>query len=722
MNIRWQNLNPLKLFSNPSPIFYHQLPADSRNGSPFTFESVKRYRWPSPRRAERYLPFKLSPNRMLLSAVTALVLVIILLVSAIKHHIVESRKHVVEPLPYFWQHYSRWVATVLPVAVHFQLSHRLTGYYNGVRTLVAPTEYHPENGFNQSLPLRKLSAKAVVKLSAEPPLEPVVFDPYPNYTSYEYLQQHHPVHSCYLDEAEKVLAPDVYAYPGIPQNMSAPFYGSYDLLGMDDQVCFDRYTRFGAYGYGYIPGQGGLGPGNQSEHHGAEKVFEKTGIIDYTDMDWGGAQNRCYTKNQARFAQTGSKIKLPRHAYVLRVWQNYYFNEHQMYTIRAMINELALKSGGEYDVHFLLHIKDTTLPIWASKEVYQQVVQENMPREFWSMTTLWSETITNNLYPAPFPASFQNVAEQSIHGVYRSAHFPLQWFSQMHPEYDFYWNWEMDLRFTGHYYEFNTRIGDWAKQQPRRGLWERNERFYIPEYYNTWENFSAVVDQETEASGRKPIWGPENQFPNSGMLDAPKYAEPPTAHDKEDNYEWGVGEEADFISFNPIFDPSKTNWVFRTDVTGYDLAKGLPPRRCAIITVARLSKRLLDIMHEETWRLKHTMFPEMWPPSVCLHHGLKAVYAPHPVYFDRDWNVDYMDHAFNHPREVWESPFGWGEHNMLGSSFYYNSGFSGLLWRRWLGQSEDNEGGKDFEEKGTGRMCLRSTLHHPVKHELGPMG
>ncbi|KAK5239441.1 hypothetical protein LTR16_011926, partial [Cryomyces antarcticus] len=84
-------------------------------------------------------------------------------------------------------------------------------------------------------------------------------------------------------------------------------------------------------------------------------------------------------------------------------------------------------------------------------------------------------------------------------------------------------------------------------------------------------------------------------------------------------------------------------------------------------------------MHEETWRMRHTMFPEMWPPTVCLHHGYKAVYVPHPVFFDRDWPLGYMDRVFNHPKEAWESPFGWGEHNLLGSSFYYNSGFSGAL-------------------------------------------
>ena len=554
-----------------------------------------------------------------------------------------------------------------------------------------------------------------------PPLNPVEFNPYPDYTSSEYLQKHHQVQACYLDEAGTVPAPSVYAYPGVPQNMSLPFYGSYDLLGLEEKMCFDRYSRFAPYGYGTTPEQGGLGPGNKSESHGAEKVFYKTGIVNYTNVDWGTMQNKCFEKNKPRFEKTQptGHERIPRHAYVLRIWQDFHFNEHQMYTLRAMINELSLKSGGEYDVHFLLHIKNTSLPIWASDEVYTRVIQENMPQEFWNMTTLWSEEQMVTYYPHPWPPSFENVANAAIHGVYRSPHFALQWFSQKHPEYDFYWNWEMDLRYTGHYYEFNTRIGDWAKKQPRKGLWERNERFYIPAFHGSWDNFTELVESETKQERRVPIWGPVT-FPNNGALKSPAYSTPPTSYD-EDKYEWGVGEEADYLSFNPIFDPSKTNWVFRNDITGYDLELEKPPRRSAIITVARLSKRLLDVMHEETWRLRHSMFPEMWPTTVAMHHGLKAVYVPHPTYFDRDWDLEKMDQIFNHPREVWESTFGWGEHNLLGSSFYYNSGFSGALWRRWLGQAENGEGGKKWEEDRTGRLCLRSTLHHPIKNELGSM-
>lgn len=700
-------MNPLKLITNRSSFLYQQVPDESRNGSPFNLQPLKKYRWPSPgRRAERLIPSwgRFSPSRMLWIILASLITLTLLAGGGYHRRRIIENKEDTKPEPFFWQTYPR-----------------LNGFYNGIRTLVPYSDYTPENQYNKSAPLQLITSKEASKLSKMPPMNPITFNPYPDYDSQKYLQSHEKVHKCFLDDDEKVLAPDVYAYPGIPQNMSLPFYGSYELMGLENKMCFDRYSRFAPYGYGYTPEQGGLGPGNKSENNGADKVFYRTGIINYTNIDWGTLQDRCYQKNKARFEdkQLSGREKVQRHAYVLRIWQDFYFNEHQMFSLRAMINELSLKSGGEYDVHFLLHVKDNSIPIWASDDVYAQVIQENMPEEFWNMTTLWSEAQMVNYYPPPFGETFENIAGSGVHGVYRSAHFPLQWFAQKYPDYDFYWNWEMDLRYIGHYYEFNTRIGEWAKEQPRKGLWERSERFYIPELHGSWHNFTEMVEKENRDARVEPIWGPVS-FPNNGMLPSPGYNKPPTSYDKDD-YEWGVGEDADFISFNPIFDPTKTNWVFRNDITSYDMKLEQPPRRTSIITVARLSKRILDVMHEETWRLRHTMFPEMWPPTVALHHGFKAVYAPHPVYFDRDWDLQKMDQVFNHPKEIWESPFGWGEHNLLGSSFYYNSGFSGALWRRWLGQAENNEGGRKYEDGGSGRLCLRSMLHHPIKHELNSM-
>ena len=602
---------------------------------------------------------------------------------------------------------------------------KLDGYYNGVRTLVPFSDYKAQNQYAQGLPLALEQSEG---LSKRPPLDPVAYKPYPEYESHEYRKDHHEVAQCFLDENEEIAPPDVYVYPGLPQHFPQQFYGSYSELGLREDICFDRFGRLGPYGLG-----GGDGRvGTNTENRGGEKVFEKYSPIDYTKIDWGTAQRRCIEKNKARFdeQQRGGKERVKRHAYVLRTWTGYKFSEHQILSLRAMINELALKSGGEYDVHFLVHVKDKGLPIWADEGLYQETLQDAVPREFWNVSTLWSEQQMMMYYPAPFGDSFANMAASTLHGVYRSPHFALQWFGQQHPEYDFFWNWEMDVRYSGHYYELNSKIGDWAKKQPRKGLWDRGRRFWFPQHHGDYQNFTKFVERETievdvwkndlEKNGPIPIWGPVQKFKNSGMLAPPPETKPPTTY-KRDDYEWGVGEDADLLTFNPLFDPSMSNWVFRADMTGYDKSRPIPPRRASIITAARLSKRLLNIMHEEVWRQKHTAFPEMWAPTVCLHHGLKAVYIPHPVYFSRDWELGYMNDVFNYPKAIHASPYGWGEHILLGSTFYYNSGFSATLWRRWLGQKEDGHGGRTEEEKGTGRMCLRPILHHPVKREDFPV-
>ncbi|EMC99880.1 hypothetical protein BAUCODRAFT_30291 [Baudoinia panamericana UAMH 10762] len=704
---RWRDLDPLRVFRT-SRFSYQRVP----NGSPFDFQQ---YRWPSPGRLSEKWRFwsRMSTTRLICFAIASVVFLSLLVGGGYHTAINQKGKDVDGRLP--WQHY-----------------YRLDGYYNGVRTLVPHSKWEPDNKYNQSIPPTQQDQQEELQLGKEPPLNVVKYNPYPNFASEEYRKDHQPVQECFLDDGQDVRVPDVYAYPGLPQHMVDPFFGSYKTLGLADDVCFERFGRLGPYGYGYNVREGGIGIGNVSERAGSEQVFAQTGYVNYTNVDWGSAQKQCFEKNKARFSveQPEGKKRVQRHAYVLRTWTGYQYSEYQILSLRAMIAELALKSGGEYDVHFLVHVKNNSIPIWASQAVYKETLQKNVPREFWNISTLWSELQMVNYYPEPFPDNFANMAGAGIHGVYRSAHFPLQWFSQQHPEYDFIWNWEMDVRYSGHYWEFNNKVGEWAKKQPRKGLWERGRRYYIPHIHGDWANFTSFVERETqekdiatndiERSGPVPVWGAVRDFANSGMLPPFNATLPPHSYDS-DNYQWGVGEDADLIVFNPLFDPSLTNWVFSWDVTGYNRSLPVPPRRAAIITVARLSKRLLQIMHDETWAQRHTMFAEMWPPSVCFHHGLKAVYAPHPVYFDRDWELEHMNQVFNYPKEIWDSPFGWGEHNLLGSSFYYNSGFSGALWRRWLGQAENHEGGRRWEEERTGRMCLRATLHHPIKTENGPV-
>ncbi|KAK3296875.1 uncharacterized protein B0H64DRAFT_111785 [Chaetomium fimeti] len=640
---------------------------------------------------------------------------------------------------------------------HWLKFKHLDGFFVGLKALVPAAEHKPEHPRRKG---EKSPFPLTISYTGLP--TPTPFVPQPDYESPSYTSQHHKVQPCYLDKDNKIPVPDLFAYNGLVQGQAEPVIGSHSLLGLRDDVCFDRFGRYGPYGLGYRFEEGGVEVGMDTEQAGNEAVWAKTGKINYDTMDWGDAQSRCYESNKDRFVDANSasqpsttssakhpertfshserpKGKISRTAVVVRLYTGYQWTHHAVLNFRAMISELALKSGGEYNVHFLLHVRDDNEAIWADPATVQRVLDDNVPAEFHGICTLWSHGQMRLVYPGQFGRSFSNPSGGDIHGVYRSAHMPLQYFALNHPEYDHFWNWELDMRWLGNYYELFDRLGKWGKQQSRVGAWERSAKYYIPGYHGDWANFTALVHRETVASGRGAVFGPV-AFPGRVPLRSESAGQGfiPTECATRADPNCGVGEDADLITLNPMFDAEDSGWVFSGDVTGYSTTLPVPPRRCAIITASRLSRRLLGVMHEENWRLHHSMFSEMFPASVALHRGLKAVYAPHPVSIDREWDLASVDRAFNGGRDHSSggrgSPFDLrNEHNHKGTTWYYHSEFAGLLWRRWLGYAQHDgrgpnggrsgegalRGGKVEEERAsnTGRMCLRSMLVHPIKWE-----
>ncbi|KAK4939114.1 hypothetical protein LTR28_009440 [Elasticomyces elasticus] len=621
------------------------------------------------------------------------------------------------------------------------------------------------------------------------------FDPYPAYKSDAYMSEYEPAVPCSMGEDDTVTVPQLLTYNGIPRGFPDNVMGSYEVLGLRDDICFERYGRLGPYGYGYSRKWGGSGAGMEGDREGAAQVWGDQLEIDYRTVKWAEIQDRCAMRNKRRFAakskgrnhffQTmaiggpndeplavrspqdaelnehydepglgnstktnhglGNKKLLPRTAVLIRTWWDYQYDAEDLFYLRALVNELSIQSGGEYTVHFLVHVKDDNAQIWADDETYQRILDNALPAEFRGMGTLWSERQMGLIYGGVAESFYRDLP---VHGAYRSTFMPVSYFAHMHPEYDFFWHWEMDVRYTGHFYHLFDRVSKWAATQPRKGLWERNGRFYVPAEHGSWEDFRQMVRVQTEHGtasrtnmynkfGKSsdpnhpsdlndrpetPVWGPLR--PEHDELETEHDPVPPTTY-SQDDYTWGVGEEADLITFNPLFDPQNTDWILAEDVTGYNTTapNALPPRRTAIITAGRLSRRLLETMHRETSLRRHTMFSEMWPASCALHHGLKAVFAPHPVFVDRRWPTSYLAAIFNNGRNgaaggARTSVFSDDrQHNFLGTTWYYHAGFPANLWRRWLGYRVDGDGGEEEEtrEGGEGRMCLPAMLLHPVK-------
>ena len=141
---------------------------------------------------------------------------------------------------------------------------------------------------------------------------------------------------------------------------------------------------------------------------------------------------------------------------------------------------------------------------------------------------------------------------------------------------------------------------------------------------NIWAGVGGGDRKLLAPTGDKPIWGPERPQNKEDWFEISSDPIPPTSF-SSDEYTWGVGEAADLITLNPMFDPEGTTWGLRDDATGYNRSLGLPPRRTALVTASRLSRRLLRTMHRETAFKKHHAFPEMWAPLAALSHGFKAV-------------------------------------------------------------------------------------------------
>lgn len=100
------------------------------------------------------------------------------------------------------------------------------------------------------------------------------------------MDKYGPVETCYLDAEDTVLIPGLRAYDGVTKGMPDNVMGSYDLLGLRNDVCFERFGRLGPYGLGYSKRRGGTGAGMEGDREGIETVWEATPEVDYRKTRW----------------------------------------------------------------------------------------------------------------------------------------------------------------------------------------------------------------------------------------------------------------------------------------------------------------------------------------------------------------------------------------------------------------------------------------------------
>ncbi|KAJ5183661.1 hypothetical protein N7492_001277 [Penicillium capsulatum] len=540
---------------------------------------------------------------------------------------------------------------------------------------------------------------------------PSIYDPYPAYNSRKWRKRHQGRFQPCLGprgrDLDRTRVEDMMlVYKGKQIGFPEARFGSYEAIGLDKDVCADRYSRFAAYGY-------------DNEGHDIVPGFSRPPPVNWFEVDWHQLQTLCFERNADRYhpasarnqtnqrplsfelrepprksyepesasASQNAKTYHSRSAVLIRAWHSMLWTANHREYLRALIMELALHSGAEYEVFLLIHVKDEELPIFSDAKTMQRL-RKSIPPEFRNMALFFNDKLLEAWYP--------KIVE---HSPILQHHQPLQIFSQLYPHFDYYWQLEMDGRHTGHIYHFLDRSISFAKQQPRKYLWERNAYFYTPGAHGTWENFTRLVEEGLTATDQADtsIWG---SILGTGIR--PLGPDPPVEHPAQDNYTWGIGEEADLITFLPIFNPKDTQWTFPDRI--WNFRYGLDtPRRTAVITMGRYSRRLLDFIHNAQATRGLGLASEMTGPSWALYHGLKAVHVPHPIYADGQWTPHELARIYNRgspgninggPDSIWN----WDhlyDHIMYRLSYMFTTHTAEDLYRRWLGyRTLENEGGK----------------------------
>ena len=414
-----------------------------------------------------------------------------------------------------------------------------------------------------------------------------------------------------------------------------PYVGSQRELGLS-RTWMSADGRYGPYGYG------------------EDRPDYSRQRVNWDLVDWGQLQDECVDRNVDRFPGRAPSIQLAhdrrfrlfsqsrimptptwddfgstrRTAIVLRSYEGFQYTKENMWMIRSLITETSLRTGGEYGVILLVDIHDKDLNIFKSQENYDKGMERaNIPEELKSITILWDVNMLESWYPA--------VEEHSTRWQINQ---PLQLLALHYPEFDHYWQIEMDQRFMGDAGEYFDAVAKFARDEPRKQSLERATFPYSEKFYSSYNDLLKQVNVANKGNTR--AWGPM-----SGSGIDPIGPEPPTLSPQDDEFQWGKGEDADVIVTSFCADAVATGkaWVFGNWMAGR-FSQGLDtPRWFCPPAVMRSSRSLLLSIHAAMHIRGLSLPSEAVLPSWALYHGLKISYPPQPNYRRTRGLVTYED-------------------------------------------------------------------------------
>ncbi|POR39550.1 Uncharacterized protein TPAR_00246 [Tolypocladium paradoxum] len=415
---------------------------------------------------------------------------------------------------------------------------------------------------------------------------------------------------------------DELQYGDVSVSYPTPFLGSQRELGIR-KTWMTADGRYGPYGFGQ------------------EKDTYSRSRVDWEKVDWGKLQDDCFNRNAERFPTAAQSIRVNgqtrftwlnqtaikptpawdafngtrRTALVIRSYSNFAYKPEDMWHARSLITETALHSGGEYAVFLLVHVQDRESNILASQANYDAAFEAaNIPPELQSIAVLWDDHMLESWYAA--------VGE---HRTMWQVNQPLQLFALHYPEFDHYWQIELDQRFMGHAGEYLDAVSAFARNEPRKQALERATFAFNEGIHGTYRALTAQVDAANNGASR--AWGPV-RIPDI----QPIGPEPPVARPEDDDFLWGVGEDADVVVTSMCADVMHaTQWMFRDYITGFYRGRDTPRWFCPP-AVMRASRALLLAVHQGQHAQGLSIPSEAVLPTWALWHGLKLSYPPQPAY------------------------------------------------------------------------------------------
>jgi len=480
--------------------------------------------------------------------------------------------------------------------------------------------------------------------------------------------------------------PGIYAYPTLPKDFPLPAIGGHELIGTNGSICYTSTSRYLPYGISNIE-------------------------TEWKDVNWGALQQKCLERNEHLYKDKESGKK--RQAVVLRGHNFFEWRRNDFHYTRSLIAELNLASGGEYELFLLVQLNGDENANYTSTELSDpkllaELKEKYVPAEFRDIAVLFNDNVLKDLYPKVESHSYEMQAYQ-----------PVQWLALNNPQFEYFWTIEQDFRYTGHNYEFFDKIGEWGRKQPREFMWERSGQFFMRGIHGDWENYGKVIKRNAPGKG---VLGPVFA-PNESFVEGWKDWMPTMPLPDRIPRDWGVGEDADVISLSPIWDPIGSGWIYEPFIHEYPENS---PRRASPPNFGRYSRRLLMLTHDEQQKHGNWLESEMTNPTTALHHGLKALYAPHPIYHDEAIDPDALYHVFNgaEPGERMQKLFHaksylpvpeWQD-RWRRVTFSWANELSGELYKWWIGRDGAGRDPAMLRVVGEGEPCFPAMALHPVKY------